>query len=122
MSTPLDDLFARMRRELPMHDGIVAESRWLKVDSEYKSARATLDARRRLLSLAGLSDRQIQALAQKPDRLAEFELTSPIDGMVTGVEITSAQGQATTSTAIDNCNARPIGEVAPLPRPPWCMT
>ena len=72
-------------------DGIVAESRWLVVDSEYKRARATLDARRRLLSLAGLSDDQIQALAQKPDRLAEFELISPIDGMVTGVEIESGQ-------------------------------
>jgi cobalt-zinc-cadmium efflux system membrane fusion protein len=72
-------------------DGIVAESRWLTVDSEYKSARATLDARRRLLSLTGLSDKQIQALAQKPDRLAEFELTSPIDGMVTDVEVEAGQ-------------------------------
>lgn len=81
----------RTRIEGLWKDGIVAESRWLTVDSEFKSARATLDARRRLLSLAGLSDRQIEALAQKPDRLAEFELTSPIDGMVTGVEIESGQ-------------------------------
>ncbi|MBZ0070123.1 MAG: efflux RND transporter periplasmic adaptor subunit [Gammaproteobacteria bacterium] len=81
----------RTRIEGLWKDGIVAESRWLTVDSEFKSARATLDARRRLLSLAGLSDDQIQALAQKPDRLAVFELTSPIDGMVTGVEIESGQ-------------------------------
>ncbi len=81
----------RTRIEGLWKDGIVAENRWLAVDSEYKGARATLDARRRLLSLAGLSDPQIQALAQKPDRLAEFELTSPIDGMVTGVEIESGQ-------------------------------
>ncbi|WP_162893683.1 efflux RND transporter periplasmic adaptor subunit [Marinobacter sp. Arc7-DN-1] len=81
----------RARIEGLWKDGIVAESRWLAVDSEYKRARATLDARRRLLSLAGLSDDQIQALAQKPDRLAEFELISPIDGMVTGVEIESGQ-------------------------------
>lgn len=81
----------RTRIEGLWKDGIVAESRWLTVDSEFKSARATLDARRRLLSLAGLSDRQIQALAKKPDRLAEFELTSPIDGMVTGVEIEAGQ-------------------------------
>ncbi len=72
-------------------DGIVAESRWLTVNSEYKSARATLDARRRLLSLAGLSDQQIGALARTPDRLAEFELLSPIDGMITGVEVESGQ-------------------------------
>lgn len=81
----------RTRIEGLWKDGIVAESRWLTVDSEFKSARATLDARRRLLSLAGLSDRQIEALAKKPDRLAEFELTSPIDGMVTGVEIEAGQ-------------------------------
>lgn len=81
----------RTRIEGLWKDGIVAESRWLTVNSEYKSARATLDARRRLLSLAGLSDRQIQLLARQPDRLAEFELTSPIDGMVMGVEIESGQ-------------------------------
>ncbi len=72
-------------------EGVVAESRWLKVNSEYKSARATLEARRRLLSLTGLSDKQIDRLANKPDRLAVFELTSPIDGLVMGVEIESGQ-------------------------------
>ncbi len=81
----------RTRIEGLWKDGIVAENRWLIVDSEFKRARASLDARRRLLSLAGLSDQQIQALAQKPDRLAVFDLTSPIDGMVTGVEIESGQ-------------------------------
>ncbi|MCG2634566.1 MAG: efflux RND transporter periplasmic adaptor subunit [Gammaproteobacteria bacterium] len=89
----------RTRIEGLWKDGIVAESRWLTVDSEFKSARATLDARRRLLSLAGLSDPQIQALAKTPDSLAEFELTSPIDGMVTGVEIESGQLLATGQVA-----------------------
>ena len=32
-----------------------------------------------------------------------------------------AQRQATTSTASDHCTANPTGEVAPLPRPPWCI-
>ena len=81
----------RARIEGLWKDGIVAESRGLTVDSEYKRARAALDARRRLLSLTGLSDKQIQTLAQKPDRLAEFELTSPSDGMVTGIEIETGQ-------------------------------
>ncbi|MCF6338346.1 MAG: efflux RND transporter periplasmic adaptor subunit [Gammaproteobacteria bacterium] len=81
----------RTRIEGLWKDGVVAESRWLKVDSEYKSARATLEARRRLLALAGLSDRQIRQLAKQPDRLAVFDLTSPIDGLVTGVEIESGQ-------------------------------
>jgi len=89
----------RVRIEGLWKDGIVSESRWLTVDSEYKSARATLDARRRLLSLTGLSDQQIQALAQNPDRLAEFELTSPINGMVMGVEIESGQLLAAGQTA-----------------------
>ncbi len=81
----------RARIEGLWKDGVVAESRWLKIDSEYKSARATLDARRRLLSLAGLSDQQIRQLARQPDRLAVFDLISPIDGLVTGVEIESGQ-------------------------------
>jgi len=81
----------RTRIESLWKDGIVAESRWLKVDSEYKSARATLEARRRLLSLTGLSDKQIKKLSSQPDQLAEFNLISPIDGMVTGVEIESGQ-------------------------------
>jgi cobalt-zinc-cadmium efflux system membrane fusion protein len=94
----------RTRIEGLWKDGIVAESRWLTVDSEYKSARATLDARRRLLSLTGLSDEQIQMLAQKPDRLAEFELTSPIDGMVMGIEVETGQLVTAGQTAfhIDN--------------------
>lgn len=81
----------RTRVEGLWKDGIVAENRWLAMDGEYKSARASLDARRRLLSLVGLSDRKIQELAQKPDRLAVFDLTSPIDGLVTGVEIEAGQ-------------------------------
>ena len=35
-----------------------------------------------------------------------------------GVARPRAQGQATTSTAIDSCRARPIGVLAPLPKPP----
>lgn len=80
-------------------DGVVAESRWLKVDSEHKSARATLEARRRLLSLAGLSDRQIERLASQPHGLAVLELTSPIDGLVMGVEIESGQLLSAGQTA-----------------------
>ena len=89
----------RARIEGLWKDGVVAESRWLKVDSEYLSARATLEARRRLLSLAGLSDRQIKQLADQPDRLAVFDLISPIDGLVTGVEIESGQLLSAGQTA-----------------------
>lgn len=72
-------------------DGIVSESRLLKADSEYKTARANFEQRRRLLSLTGLSDQQIKALEEKPDLLAEFDLTSPIDGIVSASTIESGQ-------------------------------
>jgi len=81
----------RARIEGLWKEGIVAESRWLKIDSEYKSSRAMLEARRRLLSLTGLSKTQIAQLFKQPHRLATFELTSPIDGLITGVEIKSGQ-------------------------------
>lgn len=72
-------------------EGVVAESRLLKANSDYKTARANLEQRRRLLSLAGLSNQQIKALEVKPDLLAEFELTSPIDGVVSVSTIESGQ-------------------------------
>ena len=81
----------RRRIEGLWKDGVVSESRWLMADSDYKSARATLEARRRLLSLTGLSDRQIQRLATEPDQLAVFNLISPIDGLVTAADIESGQ-------------------------------
>ncbi len=79
------------RIESLSRDGIVAESRLLKATSEYKTARASFEQRKRLLSLAGLSDRQIKALEEKPELLAEFELTSPIDGIVTASMVESGQ-------------------------------
>lgn len=72
-------------------DGVVAESRWLMADSEYKASKASLDARRRLLSLAGLSDTQIKQLPNATGGLAEFDLFSPVNGVVTGVEVESGQ-------------------------------
>lgn len=81
----------RNRIESLWKEGVVAESRWLQVDSEHKRARATLEARRRLLTLAGLSAEQITALAKEPARLAEFTLISPIDGVVVNVEIETGQ-------------------------------
>jgi len=81
----------RARIEGLWKEGIVAESRWLTIDSEYKSSRAMLEARRRLLSLTGLSKTQIAQLLSQPNRLATFELISPIGGLVTGVEIESGQ-------------------------------
>jgi cobalt-zinc-cadmium efflux system membrane fusion protein len=89
----------RARIEGLWKDGVVSESRRLAVDSEFKSARAALEARRRLLSLAGLSDQQIGQLPDQPDRLAVFVLVSPADGIVTGVEVESGQLLSAGQTA-----------------------
>lgn len=90
----------RNRIQALWKDGIVAESRWLKTDGEYKSARAAFDARRRLLLLAGLSERQLQALARNGGGMAEFDLTSPIAGLVTRIEIEPGQSLAAGETAL----------------------
>ena len=81
----------RVRTEDLWKEGVVAESRWLRVDSEHKSARATLEAQRRLLSLVGYSEGKVEALASHPTRLAEFELTSPTDGIVMAVAMESGE-------------------------------
>lgn len=79
------------RTEALWKEGVVAESRWLRVDSEHKSARATLEAKRRLLSLVGYSESQVEGLVSHPTRLAEFELTSPTAGIVTAVAVESGE-------------------------------
>lgn len=79
------------RVETLNRDGIVPKSRLLKVNSEYKTAVANLEQRRRLLNLAGLSEPQVNALEGKHSLLAEFDLTSPIDGIVTMSNVESGQ-------------------------------
>ncbi|MBI5137516.1 MAG: efflux RND transporter periplasmic adaptor subunit [Nitrospirae bacterium] len=72
-------------------DGVVAESRWIEADSGYMAARAALDQRRRQLTLAGLSNEQIDALKDRPDRIADFELVSPVDGVVLSASVETGQ-------------------------------
>lgn len=72
-------------------EGVVAESRWREAESEYQIARASFESRRRMLSLAGLTSQQILALNKQPGKFAEFSLTSPIDGIVTGMDIEQGQ-------------------------------
>jgi len=85
-------------------DGLVAESRWRKTESQYKSAQAVLEARRRMLSLAGLADGQIKRLPEQQGRLAEIKLVSPINGTVTGMDIEAGQllGAGQTAFHIDD--------------------
>lgn len=80
-------------------DGVIAESRWLQADAEFKSAVAALDQRRRQLILAGLSNEQIDKLESHPDQLAEFELTSPVEGVVLHSDVDTGQTLAAGESA-----------------------
>ncbi|PCI34433.1 MAG: hypothetical protein COB54_01200 [Alphaproteobacteria bacterium] len=81
----------RKRIEGLWQEGVVSESRWRKVESSYKGAQAILEARRRMLSIAGLTAGQITQLPAQPDKLAAIDLISPVDGTVTGVDIEAGQ-------------------------------
>lgn len=72
----------QLRTKKLLEDGIIAENRWLEANSRYKSIQASLEQRRRQLSLAGLSELQINALIKHPERLSDFELVSPINGTI----------------------------------------
>lgn len=72
-------------------DGVVAESRLLEAESQYKMAQAVLDQRRRALILAGLSASQIESLARQPDSIADYPLLSPANGVVLEVAVESGQ-------------------------------
>ncbi len=97
----------RNRIEGLWKDQIVAESRWLAVESEYKSARATLDNRRRLLRLVGLTNAEVEALARQPEQLARFELIAPSAGVITEVTVEPGQFLAAGQVAfhIDDLSA-----------------
>jgi len=86
------------------NEGIVAENRWRTVESEYKRAQAVLGARKRMLSLAGLTKKQIKNLTEQPNILAKVNLVSPINGIVTGVEIEAGQllGAGQTGFHVDD--------------------
>lgn len=80
-------------------EGVVAESRLLEAESQFKSARAVLDQTRRALILAGVSAAQIEKLAQHPDKIADYPLLSPADGVVLEVAVESGKLLAAGETA-----------------------
>ncbi|MCC6207337.1 MAG: efflux RND transporter periplasmic adaptor subunit [Gammaproteobacteria bacterium] len=80
-------------------DGIVAESRLLEAESQYKTAQAVLDQRRRALTLAGVSAAQIKNLNHQPEQIADYPLLSPADGVVLEVAVESGQLLAAGETA-----------------------
>ena len=59
--------------------------------------------------------------ASRPDSQPRLAARPVATVITVGVASPSAQGQATTNTAIASCNASPIGVSAPLPKPAWCI-
>ena len=82
----------RERNLVLRKDGVVSESQWLRVDTEFQRAQGVLAQVDRKLSLAGMSPRQIEALEAVDRRLGEMTLNSPADGVV--LASTVSRGQA----------------------------
>lgn len=91
----------RTRLQALWQDGIVADSRWLTADSEYKAATAVLATRHRLLTLSGLGDGEIQQLGKNAAGLAVLELRSPGAGVVTHVAVQPGQLLTAGQTAFE---------------------
>ncbi len=72
-------------------EGVVATSRLLAVESEYKMADAMLDQRYRELTLAGMNKAQIKELARNPDNIAGYTLSSPVSGVLLEVSVENGQ-------------------------------
>lgn len=73
-------------------DGVVSESQFQRVDTEFQRAKGALEQADRTLSLAGMSPAQIASLESAERRLGEMTLTSPADGVV--LVSTVSRGQA----------------------------
>lgn len=80
-------------------EGVVAESRLLEAESQYKSSQAVLDQKRRTLTLAGVGATQIENLSRRPEQIADYPLLSPSDGVVLEVAIVNGQLLAAGETA-----------------------
>ncbi len=72
-------------------DGVVATSRLLAADSQFKMAEAVLNQRSRELTLAGMTPKQIKQLAQHPNKIASYALLSPANGTLLEVSVEKGQ-------------------------------
>lgn len=73
-------------------DGVVSESQWLRVDTEFQRAQMVLAQAERKLTLAGVSARERETLGSPGSRLGEMTLSSPAAGIV--LSSTASRGQA----------------------------
>jgi cobalt-zinc-cadmium efflux system membrane fusion protein len=72
-------------------EGVVSESQWLRVDTEFQRAQAVLAQANRRLTLAGMSAQHIEELESADLRLGELTLTSPADGVVLASNLSRGQ-------------------------------
>jgi RND family efflux transporter MFP subunit len=93
------------RDEQLWKDGIVAESRYRAVHSQYQSASAALAEKKQMLLLAGMSAEAIARLQAGDNLNSLLAIASPIDGVI--LEKTASAGQRLDS-------ATPLFKVAKL--------
>jgi cobalt-zinc-cadmium efflux system membrane fusion protein len=82
-------------------DGVVSESQWLRVDTEFQRAQAALAQADRRLSLAGMSAQRIEELESADRRLGELTLTSPADGVVLASSLSRGQALGAGEVAFE---------------------
>ncbi len=82
-------------------DGVVSDSQWLKVDTEFKRAEAALAQADRKLALAGMSAQRIEALESADRGLGNLALTSPADGVVLASSVSRGQALAAGEVAFE---------------------
>lgn len=82
-------------------DGVVSDSQWLRVDTEFQRAQAALAHADRKLSLAGMSAQRIEALESADRGLGNMTLTSPGNGVVLASSVSRGQALAAGEVAFE---------------------
>lgn len=71
------------RRDRQLHEeGIIAERRFLESRADEQEARTELEQRRQLLELAGMGEKDLEALTETHRLSGRLEIRSPLDGVV----------------------------------------
>lgn len=105
----------RERNLLLKKDGVVSDSQWLRVDTEFQRAQGALGLSERKLTLAGLTSRQIAALELPERRLGEMTLSSPSDGVVLASGASRGQALAAGEEAFNIANLSTLWVTVHIP-------
>lgn len=73
------------------NEGVIADRRWLKTQTNYNVYVSQLSETRQLLSIAGLSDKEISQLEKKHTLSSQLKVVAPISGVVLSRFITTGE-------------------------------